>query len=38
MKKNLLHLLENDPVIPAVKDEAGLQAVLNTDCEIVFIL
>ncbi len=38
MKKNLLHLLEDYPVIPAVKDEAGLQAVLKTDCEIVFIL
>jgi len=38
MNRRLASILENNPVIPAIKNDAGLQAVLNTDCEIVFIL
>ncbi len=37
--KNKLHaIIENHPVIPAIKDDAGLEAVLKADCEIVFLL
>ncbi len=38
MKKNLKEIMENHPVIPAVKNEDGLEAVINTDAKIVFLL
>lgn len=38
MTKNLKSIMENHPVIPALKDEAGLKAVIGTDCKIVFLL
>ena len=38
MKKKLMTILENHPVIPAIKDEAGLEAVLKAECEVVFVL
>lgn len=38
MGKNLLNIMETNPVIPAIKDEAGLQAVIKSDCKIVFLL
>lgn len=37
MKMNI-DLLMDSPVIAAVKDEAGLQKALNSDCQVVFLL
>ena len=37
MKVNI-DLLLDSPVIAAVKDEAGLQKALNSDCQVVFLL
>ncbi len=36
--QRLLEYVEQTPVIPAVKDEAGLQAVRETESRVVFIL
>jgi len=38
MNKKLNDILDDNPVIPAIKNEAGLDAVLNADSQIVFIL
>jgi glycerol uptake operon antiterminator len=38
MRNQLDAILDNQPIIPALKDDAGLEAVLASDCEIVFIL
>jgi len=38
MVSKLSKILDNHPVVPAIKNKAGLEAVLKTDCEIVFIL
>ncbi|HOA35453.1 MAG: glycerol-3-phosphate responsive antiterminator [Dethiobacteria bacterium] len=38
MQDRLHRIIENHPVIPALKDDRGLQAVLNSDFQIVFIL
>jgi glycerol uptake operon antiterminator len=38
MSKKIAAILDHNPVIPAIKNDAGLEAVLKTDCEIVFIL
>lgn len=35
---SLPQLLEEHPVVASVKDEAGLRAVLRTDCKVVFLL
>ncbi|MEW5784310.1 MAG: glycerol-3-phosphate responsive antiterminator [Bacillota bacterium] len=38
MNKKLDTILEDYPIIPAIKDDEGLKAVLASDCKIVFIL
>lgn len=38
MRNKLFEILENQPIIPAIKDDEGLQAVLSSDSKIVFIL
>jgi glycerol uptake operon antiterminator len=38
MRRKLSEIIQDNPVIPAIKNEAGLEAVLKTDCDIVFIL
>lgn len=40
MRRNssFLEMLEEGPVIAAVKDDAGLEACLRSDCRVVFIL
>ncbi|WP_119291870.1 glycerol-3-phosphate responsive antiterminator [Streptomyces sp. YIM 130001] len=38
MSRSLLDLLEENPVVASVKDEEGLEAVLRTDCPVVFLL
>ncbi|MFI5658797.1 glycerol-3-phosphate responsive antiterminator [Streptomyces sp. NPDC051684] len=38
MPASLTDLLEDAPVIASVKDEAGLKAVLRSDCKVVFLL
>ncbi len=38
MESNLKELMENHPVIPAIKNKDGLKAVINTDAKIVFLL
>jgi glycerol uptake operon antiterminator len=38
MRSELNGILEDHPIIPALKDDEGLKAVLNSDCKIVFIL
>lgn len=38
MDRSLLDLLEGSPVVASVKDEEGLEAVLKSDCEVVFLL
>lgn len=37
-RKDLLEIVAESPVIAAVKDEAGLEKSLVTDCKIIFIL
>ena len=37
-KRQLTNILENTPVIPAIKNEQGLRKVIETDNKIVFIL
>ena len=36
--ENLAAILEENPIIPAVKDDAGLEKALGTDCRIIFLL
>ncbi|WP_105615423.1 glycerol-3-phosphate responsive antiterminator [Vallitalea okinawensis] len=36
--KNLLSLLEDNPIIGGVKDNKGLDEVLRSDCNVVFVL
>jgi len=38
MDSPLRKILQDNPVIASVKDDAGLQAVLRSDCKIVFLL
>ncbi|PAB60093.1 glycerol-3-phosphate responsive antiterminator [Anaeromicrobium sediminis] len=38
MSNNLYEILEDNPIIPGVKDDPGLESVLTSDCKIVFIL
>ncbi|MCG8541708.1 MAG: glycerol-3-phosphate responsive antiterminator [Clostridia bacterium] len=38
MGNNLYKILEDNPIIPGIKDNKGLEAVLASDCKIVFIL
>ena len=38
MSNPLYAILEDNPIIPGIKDDTGLEAVLNSDCKIVFIL
>lgn len=38
MSKKLSEILDNNPVIPAIKNADGLKAVLEADSEIVFVL
>ncbi|RII15874.1 Glycerol-3-phosphate responsive antiterminator [Streptomyces sp. YIM 130001] len=38
VSRSLLDLLEENPVVASVKDEEGLEAVLRTDCPVVFLL
>ena len=38
MPDKLCSIFEDHPIIPAIKDDAGLKAVLSSDCKIVFIL
>ncbi len=38
MKNWLLASIEKKPSIAGIKDDAGLQLVLKTDCKIVFVL
>ncbi|HWR45874.1 glycerol-3-phosphate responsive antiterminator [Sporomusa sp.] len=38
MSSNLQAILEDNPVIAGIKNDAGLEAVLTSDCKIVFIL
>ncbi len=38
MPGKLARIIENHPIIPAVKDDAGLKAVVDTDSKVVFIL
>lgn len=35
---NIYEQFEDSPIIAAVKDDAGLEACLKSDCRIVFIL
>lgn len=35
---NMMELLEESPVIAAVKNEAGLEAALRSDCRVIFLL
>ncbi len=37
-KKLAVELLESSPVIAAVKDDAGLRACFESDCQVVFVL
>ena len=37
-KRQLTNILENTPVIPAIKNEQGLRKVIETDNKIVYIL
>lgn len=36
--QNLLNLLEDNPIIGGIKDDKGLEEVLNSECNVVFIL
>lgn len=38
MKKNLQEIMENHPVIPAIKNKDGLEAVIKLDSKIAFLL
>ncbi|WP_312692407.1 glycerol-3-phosphate responsive antiterminator [Caproiciproducens sp.] len=38
MKENILDLLGDNPIIAAIKDDEGLANVVNSSCNIVFIL
>lgn len=38
MKKNFMDFLEDSPVIAAIKNEEGLKACLETECQVVFVL
>ena len=38
MKKELKEALLDSPIIVAIKDDAGLQKCLQSDCRIIFIL
>lgn len=38
MSNHLYEILEDNPIIAGIKDEKGLEVVLKSDCEIVFIL
>ncbi|PKM52076.1 MAG: glycerol-3-phosphate responsive antiterminator [Firmicutes bacterium HGW-Firmicutes-7] len=38
MSNDLYEILENSPIIAGIKDDKGLNTVLTSDCEIVFIL
>ena len=38
MNKQFMEALEDSPVIPVIKDNDGLEAVLKSDCKIVFVL
>ncbi|MBC2175463.1 glycerol-3-phosphate responsive antiterminator [Listeria booriae] len=38
MRENMLDLLADNPIIAAVKDENGLQKVVQSNCQLVFIL
>lgn len=37
-RRELMELLETSPVVAAIKDEAGIDACLRSDCQVVFIL
>lgn len=38
MINSLYRILEENPIIPGIKDDKGLNGVLKSDCKIVFIL
>lgn len=38
MRNNLYEILEDNPIIPSIKDDTDLEEVLLSDCKIVFIL
>lgn len=38
MKSNIFDLLSDNPIIAAIKDDNGLEKVINSKCNIVFIL
>lgn len=38
MQSKLSAIIDNDPIIPAIKDDRGLESVLSCDSNIVFIL
>lgn len=38
MSDNFLGILQDNPIIAGIKDSTGLEAVLESDCKIVFIL
>jgi glycerol uptake operon antiterminator len=38
MSSRFYDLMEENPIIAGIKDDAGLEAVLNSDCKITFIL
>lgn len=37
-RSDLLDQLDENPIIAAVKDDAGLEAALKTDCRVIFLL
>jgi len=38
MSQKFYEMLADHPIIPAIKDNRGLEDVVKTDCKIVFIL
>lgn len=38
IKQKFVHMVENSPVIGAIKDENGLCSVIKSDCAVVFVL
>ena len=38
MSINLQELLEDNPIVASVKDDKGLETVINTECNVVFLL
>ncbi|MGX7418353.1 glycerol-3-phosphate responsive antiterminator [Carnobacterium gallinarum] len=38
MKANIIEVLEENPIVAAIKDNKGLEKVLTSSCEVIFVL